>query len=53
MTDKQHGHKASEIAAERVRIQFGPEVRNSLTRLEEVTRGNPDFDSNVFALLEG
>jgi hypothetical protein len=47
-----HGNKASEVEADRVTIQFGPEVRVNLAMLEQAVRGKKDFNSDVFFLLE-
>ena len=47
-----HGRTPLEVDADRVTIQFGPEVRRELTRLQEAVRGKEGFDSDAFALLE-
>jgi len=44
--------RGKEVEAEKVSIQFGPEVRRELARLEEALRGKEGFDSDAYGLLE-
>ncbi len=49
---ERHGRKASEVDADRVEIQFGPDVMRELKRLEETVRGKEDFDDDMRHLLQ-
>jgi hypothetical protein len=48
----EHTRRASQIEADRVQVQFGPEVLGALRELEHTLRRKKPFDGDVYFLLQ-